>query len=164
MWGLIHAMTEKRKIFYYSSESAKGHNLVFRDGEAWQVDPDPRSPMEDEDSVTKLRLDVEVVTALFRFGIVDELQHLPMQFGPIDLFEEAILLPSGLAEGARILREVCDSLPPGSQDVFCGSQVTPAEMEYRIAIDMREVKKGMMGLADFFEEAARKQLGVQLWF
>ena len=157
-------MKKKRKIFYYSSESADGHNSVFRDGEAWQVDPDPRSPMEDEDSVTKLRLDMQVVTALFSFSIVDELQHLPMQFGPIDLFEEAILLPSGLAEGARILREICDSLPPENEDVLCGSQVSPEKVEYRIAIDMQEVKKGILRLADFFEEAARKQLGVQLWF
>jgi len=156
-------MTKKRKIFYYSSESADGHNSVFRDGEAWQVDPDPRSPMEDEDSVTKLRLDVQVVTALFSFGIVEELQHLPMEFGPIDLFEETILLPSGLAEGARIIREICDSLSPENQDVFYGSQLSPDKVEYRIAIDMREVKKGIIGLADFFKEAARKQLGIQLW-
>ena len=87
-----------------------------------------------------------------------------MMFGPIDRYEEAILLPSGLAEAAEILRDSCGTIPQEDQDVCCGSQAKPKEAEYRMIIDVQEVKKGLAALASFFEDAARKQRGVQLWF
>ncbi len=152
------------RTVYYSPESDDGLGTVYRAGEAWQVDPDPSSPMEDGASVAKLELDEQTTAALFQLGIVEKLQHLPMEFGPIDEYEEAILLPQGLVEGAGILRSSCNALPQGNQDVYCGSQVKPEQIEYRMVIDTRMVSKTIARLADFFEEAVQKQLGIQLWF
>ena len=157
-------MSKTHRIIYYNPESDAGLGSVFRYGEAWQVSPDPLAPLENENSVTKLKLDPTTCAGLFSLGLVDKLQHLPMLFGPIDEFEEAILLPSGLIEGAKLLREICNSLPREDQDVLCGSQDSPDKVVYRMIIDMGVVKKSLLRLADFFEEAAQKQLGVQLWF
>jgi len=157
-------MSNMPETVYFDPESEYGRNSVFRSGVAQQVDPDPRSSVEDADTEVSLEVDAPTKAVLFEFNIIQQLQHLPMEFGPIDDFEEAILLPSGLIEGAEILRTSIESLPNENPDIFCGNQIKPDQIEFRMLVDISSVKKSIADLAFFFEESARIGRGVQLWF
>lgn len=102
--------------------------------------------------------------ALFKFGVVDRLQHLPMQFGPIDRYEEAVLLPAGLQEAAGIVRGCAANIGSGQEyDFLVANQIRPLQIEYRLKSIGRQLISDLEALALFFDRARAARRGVRLW-
>src|SRR5690348_6727139 len=75
--------------------------------------------------------------AVFHFGIIDKLEHLPTDYLPIGAYEEGALLPAGLEEAAQILRTAAAELKQETCDVKVSTRWKPERLELWMTIDIQ---------------------------
>jgi len=147
-----------KRIWY---EPAHRNDAVFRTGQACWISTLPDRPFDE--AFAELPISVNTYIGLLHFEIIDQLEHLPTQFGPLGSYEEAILLPAGLAEAAQILRTVATQLSGQTRDAKVATQFEPEALEYWIAIEVPTLRTALLDLAEFIEAGSRRGYAVQLW-
>jgi hypothetical protein len=147
-----------KKIWY---DPAQENYAVFRTGRACWVATSPDRPYDE--TFAERPISASTYCGLFHFGIVDRLEHLPSELGPIGSHEEGVLLPAGLAEAAQILRAAAGELQQDRSDTKVATQTEPDRLEYWMTIDLGALRTALLDLADFVEAGARQGYAVQLW-
>lgn len=134
---------------------------VYRTGRACWVATSPDRPFDE--TFADFPISANTYCGLFHFEIVDQLEHLPTEFGLIGSHEEAVLLPAALAEAAQILRTVAAKLRQQTCDAKVATQLETEKLEYWITIDMSTLRTSLLDLAEFFEAGSNRGYAVQLW-
>ena len=93
-------------------------------------------------------------------------RDLPIEFRgirPFDAHEETIILRDGLDDATKQLRRFANTITGNEVGTDLKWSWT-TEQEFRIVIDMIELKTTLLGLADFLEESSRElDKAVEFW-
>lgn len=128
--------------------------------EAWWVDPRSDRPWDEHFGL--LSIPEPLYQALFCLKIVDDLAALPHEF-ILGAYEEGILRNDGLPEASTILRSAAQDLDETYDWLVATTWEGSDEISFRISVDGPELREGLVGLAAFMEEGARRGYDVQLW-
>ncbi len=146
-----------KKVWF---DPAQKNYSLFRSGNACWVGTSPDRSIDE--TFGDLPISVNTYWGLLDFGIVDRLAELPTEYllGP---YEEGVLLPAGLGDAARILREAAAGLGEETHDAKVASQFEPERLEFWIRIEIPAFRASLLELAEFIDGASRRGFAVQLW-
>ncbi len=152
-------------IVYYDPARPAEAQPGFRSGEAGIID----LTLDDaaQARLARVKIPPNACHALVGLGVVERLNLLPLEVGPIAPGREAVLFPGSLERAIEILYALENELWNGSRDyaaleltVAAGSDARP--VEYRLRFDRREFERSLLRLIDLFHAAWRAGRGVRL--
>lgn len=154
------------EIIYYDHALKTGKSSTFRTGSAIRINIDEWS-IDNLKVAPQFELSINTYCAVIGFKIFNIIwKDLPLTTGGMRLFdtyEETTILPHGLIEAEKLLRRFVSSIT--GKEV--GTDIKwswSADKEYRIIIDMMEVKHCLSELADFLGESAKMpNNSVEFW-
>ena len=146
------------EVIYFDPELPVREQRGFRDGEAWWINP------RDEFGNCQKRLEISPPTyyGLFFVGLEEACLYIPGD-GMVSDYEEGVIYTEGLKDFSQFLRQAGDALNQELLNVLCSKQAQPLEKEYRIKIDVHELRASFAELAEFAEGAREKGYALQLW-
>lgn len=116
----------------------------------------------------ELKRDTEVVIApnayhaLLGHGVLDQLNELPLDGGPVGSGNEAWIRPSAAEDAAKIFYEADRKTYGNTWEFVAGHQDVPERIEYRIRIDNRSYQSTLSQLQFLAVTASRHGWAVAL--
>ncbi|MFC1833591.1 hypothetical protein ACFL2Q_02510 [Thermodesulfobacteriota bacterium] len=148
------------KTVYYNPEGPRIQEGFGGGGSAWWVSPEPDSPWDER--FRELQISEQLFWAMWHLGVIEGFSGLPSE-GPVDHYEEGILLTSGLPQASEILLQRAQNISEGIYEWRCGSRVSPPRIEYKVRVKSDQVKRDLIALAEFLLGAASRGYDVQFW-
>lgn len=148
------------KTVYYDNHGPRNQQGFRGEGSAWWVRAESDGPWDER--FAELDISEELYWALFHLGIIDKFCELPHD-GLLGAYEEGVLRAEGLGKAAEVLLHKARNLSSGAHDWSCSELVGPDRIEYRIRVEATSLRRYLIALADFFNEASSKGFDVQLW-
>jgi len=147
------------RVVYYDHARAHEAQCGFRCGAAGWVKPGPDGVYEVEDRV---RVPPNALHALYAHGVVEALNRLSFQLGPIEPGREAVLSPSALDDASHVLYEADRKTYGRTWEFVVDERAAPDPVQLRIVIDNRGYQRTLSQLQYLATLAGRWGYGVRL--
>lgn len=148
----------KPRVVYYDHERG-GDQPGFARGEAGHGKLVETGGLASE---MRVPIPANAYHALLGHGVVEELNRLPLDGGPVGSGHEAWIRPAAAEQAAHILYEADRKTYGGSWEFVAGRQDVPERIEYRIAIHNRQYQSTLSKLQFLAVTASRHGWAVAL--
>jgi hypothetical protein len=150
------------RIVYFDHEEGAWNGSPFRSGDAGIVWISDEELMETD---SRVHISPNALHAMEHHGVVDRLNELEIEMGPIGLARDVLIVPAAATAAARVFY-VADEKTYGARydvlvakgDACEGDDVD----EYRLVIDNREYQRSLSQLQFLCSGAARHGHGLRI--
>ncbi len=140
-------------------EDAEAAPLPLRTGEGGHVWIDEHGDLSTD---TRVALSANATCALFGHGVVDALNRLPLEMGPLGEGRDVIVPQHALEDASRIFVEA-DRFTYGASYEFVAARAPgPPPVEIRMRIDNRDLQRSLARLQFLLSTASRQGHAVRL--